>query len=194
MFTGIVQKVGRVLEVEKSPDQIRVCIDSQFSDITLGESIAVNGVCLTVTEFTTEGRVFFYVSSETLDRSNLGSLEVSSQTNLERALLASDRLSGHIVQGHVDGQAQFSGAKQVGESYEVVFELPHDLSRYCVEKGSISLNGVSLTLNQVTGNEIRIMLIPHTWQNTNLSRLRPGDRVNVEVDILAKYAEKLLRK
>jgi riboflavin synthase len=191
MFTGIVQKVGRVLEVEKSPDQLRVCIDSQFSDITLGESIAVNGVCLTVTEFTTEGRVFFYVSRETLDRSNLGTLEVGSQANLERALLASDRLSGHIVQGHVDGQAQFSSAKKVGESFEVVFDLPHDLARYCVEKGSICLNGVSLTLNQISGSEIRIMLIPHTWENTNLSQLMPGDRVNVEIDVLAKYMEKL---
>jgi riboflavin synthase len=191
MFTGIVQKLGRVIELEKSPDQLRICIDSQFSDVTLGESIAVNGICLTVTEFSTEGRLYFYVSRETLERTCLGALQLGSQVNLERALLASDRISGHLVQGHVDGLAIFVAAIPVGDSYEATFELPENLSRYCVEKGSIALNGVSLTINFIRNHEIRIMLIPHTWQQTSFSQLKPGDRVNVEVDVLAKYMEKL---
>ena len=191
MFTGIVQKVGRVLELEKSSEQLRICVDSQFKDVTLGESIAVNGVCLTATQISPEGRLYFFVSRETLDRSNFAGLALESQVNLERALLASDRLSGHIVQGHVDGQAEFLNATRIGDSFEVTFKLPESLARYCVEKGSIALNGVSLTLNQIQGSEIRIMLIPHTWEHTNLWQLRAGDRVNVEVDVLAKYMEKL---
>jgi riboflavin synthase len=198
MFTGIIQKVGRVLEIEKSPSQLRVCLDSGFQNVAIGESIAVNGVCLTVTEFKPAGQLFFYVSQETLDRSNLGEIKIGTDVNLERALLASERLSGHIVQGHVDSQAVFLGAKSVGESFEVRFQLPDHLAHYVVEKGSICLNGVSLTINHVIGHEsgsadreISIMLIPHTWENTNLSRLQPGQSVNVEIDILAKYMEKL---
>jgi riboflavin synthase len=195
VFTGIVQKVGRIRSVEKSPSELRVRVETGFSDVTLGESVAVNGVCLTATESTPEGLLDFYISRETLDRSNLSSLTEGSSINLERALLASERLSGHIVQGHVDGLAKFVGATSVSDSFEVTFELPDSLSRYCVEKGSIALNGVSLTINSIShlnqGREIRIMLIPHTWTNTNLSKLKPGDFVNVEVDVLAKYVERL---
>jgi riboflavin synthase len=191
MFTGIIQKVGRVSKIDSQPTQMKLCVDSDFTGLSIGESIAINGVCLTVTEFTTAGNLFFYISKETLDRSNLGSLQVGHSLNLERALLASERLSGHIVQGHVDGQVQFLGAKSVGESFEVSFELPADLAHYCVEKGSICLNGVSLTINSIHDRLIKIMLIPHTWEHTNLSKLSAGALVNVEIDILAKYMEKL---
>jgi riboflavin synthase len=197
MFTGIVQKVGTVARVDRKPESLYIVMSSGLSpkmawaDITLGESIAVNGVCLTVTEFTPQGELSFFIGFETLNRSNLSTLEPGSAVNLERALLASERLSGHIVQGHVDGQAKFLGATLQGESWDARFELPASLSRYCVEKGSICLNGVSLTIAAIEANQVRIMLIPHTWEHTNLSRLHPGDPVNVEVDVLAKYMEKL---
>lgn len=194
MFTGIIQKLGSVTELVRSPSdpktELKLRLESDFNDVTLGESIAINGVCLTVTEFTSEGSLFFYVSRETLERTNFDGLKERDSVNLERALRASDRLSGHIVQGHVDGLASFLGSRAIGDSYEVRFELPESLSRYCVEKGSIALNGVSLTLNQVQGNEISIMLIPHTWEHTNLSKIQPGAKVNVEIDIFAKYFEK----
>jgi riboflavin synthase len=198
MFTGIIQKTARVEEALKSESALRLRIASPFSDISIGESIAVNGVCLTVTEFSNSSQLFFYVSSETLDRSSLGQLGVGSVVNLERALLASDRLSGHVVQGHVDGKARFAAHRVIGDSHEVSFAISSELSRYCVEKGSIALDGVSLTLNEVKDREIRVMLIPHTWANTGFSSLKLGDEVNVEVDVLAKYmaryAERYMEK
>lgn len=192
MFTGIVHSVGRIADLEKSPEQLRISIDSSFRGVALGESIAVNGVCLTVTEYSADGKLYFYVSRETLDRTNLGAAELGTEVNLERALLATDRLSGHIVQGHVDGLARLLEIRTVGESRELRFALANGLSRYCVEKGSIALNGVSLTINSVRDDEASFMIIPHTWENTNLSSLALDSTANVEIDILAKYAEKLL--
>jgi riboflavin synthase len=191
LFTGIVQKVGHVIGAK----QDNLVIDSGFTGIALGESIAVNGVCLTVTEFTAKGEVFFSVSPETFARTNLGELAASrdSRVNLERALRADERLSGHLVQGHVDGVGIVSevSATPNGEYHILAFEIPSELARYCVEKGSICINGVSLTLNSVNGSTVVVMLIPHTWDHTNLSNLKTGDRVNIEVDVLAKYVEKL---
>lgn len=202
MFTGIIENVGRVSGVSEVSDaagaRARVfSIDTGFKDLALGESVAVNGACLTVTECRGSEAKFF-VSEETLELTNLARLESGVHVNLERALTLNTRLSGHIVQGHVDGLAKFVGAEKIAhpnpeqESFRVRFELPAGLERYCVHKGSISLNGTSLTLNRVDGRIVEIMLIPHTWQHTNLSRLQPGDPVNVEVDLMAKYAEKLL--
>lgn len=189
MFTGIIQKVSQVLEVFEIGSELRLSIDSPSGDVQLGESVAVNGVCLSVAELT-KGQLHFHASAETLARSNLGALRAGSSVNLERALLTGDRLSGHIVQGHVDGVSSFLHAEAKGESHEAVFDLPEELARFCVEKGSIALNGVSLTVNRIGDRELSAMLIPHTWRQTNLALLRPGDAVNVEIDIFAKYALK----
>jgi riboflavin synthase len=198
VFTGIIQKVTTVTRLERLSESggnaLKIALKPGWSGVSLGESIAVNGVCLTVTEATTEdanAELHFFIGFETLNRSNLRDLEIGTRVNLERALLATDRLSGHIVQGHVDGEAKFLDTTQRGEAWEAQFELPQNLSRYCVEKGSICLNGVSLTLAQIRDNLITIMLIPHTWEHTNFSNLKTGSSVNVEVDVLAKYMEKL---
>jgi riboflavin synthase len=193
MFTGIIQKVAVVTRAEQAPEALKIAIKNGFPKdlgaVQLGESIAINGVCLTVTEVSEE--LHFFIGYETLQRSNLKNLKVGTTINLERALLASDRLSGHVVQGHVDGEAKFLGAEFRSDCWNVRLELPSSLAKYCVEKGSISLNGVSLTIASIQNSEISIMLIPHTWEHTNLSALKSGDWVNVEVDVLAKYMEKL---
>jgi len=197
MFTGIVQRVGTVSRLDRKAESLLLSINIEplESQVVLGESIAINGVCLTVTEFTST-ELSFFVGFETLNRSNLRDFELGSRVNLERALLASDRLSGHIVQGHVDGEAKFLNADRRGDlnqpHWEAHFEIPTSLSRYCVDKGSIALNGVSLTIAKITGNLVTIMLIPHTWEQTNFSKLKSGDSVNVEVDVLAKYLDKYL--
>lgn len=197
MFTGIVQRVGVVSRLDKKAESLLLAIQVAplESQVVLGESIAINGVCLTVTEFTPTELTFF-VGFETLDKSNLGDFEIGSRVNLERALLASDRLSGHIVQGHVDGEAKFLGAELRGDKnqphWEARFEIPTSLARYCVDKGSIALNGTSLTIAKITGNLVTIMLIPHTWEHTNFSNLKSGASVNIEVDVLAKYLDKYL--
>jgi riboflavin synthase len=201
MFTGIIQKTALVTRLEKSNESLRLAITAPWTGLTLGESIAVNGVCLTATEFShdavsAEDEIYFFVGFETLNRSNLRDIKKGAIVNLERAIRASEGLSGHIVQGHVDGEGRFLDAQLRGESWDVRFELSADLAKYCINKGSISLNGVSLTLAQVQEQSdgsaiISIMLIPYTWEHTNLSRLKTGSTVNVEVDVLAKYMEKL---
>jgi len=201
MFTGIIERQGKVLNLESQGDSLKILVASGYSDLELGESVAVNGVCLTVAELpsSSSGDASFFISSESLQRTNLGSLKLGSLLNLERALTLQTRLSGHLVQGHVDGKAKLLEIVPGSESYPMSFELPEELSRYCVEKGSITMNGVSLTINSATetvGNRVRVdvRLIPHTWSHTNLSQLAPGDFVNIEVDILAKYVERLCRR
>ncbi len=197
MFTGIVARRAEVSVFEPSGTEgARLRIRTGFTDLQIGESIAVNGVCLTATEFDATGEALFFVGSETLRRTNLGSLAVGRGVNLERAMLASTRLSGHWVQGHVDGFARLLEVAPEGETYRMRFALTPELARYCVEKGSITLNGVSLTLNAVADSPestVTVHLIPHTWTETNLSELRVGDTANVEVDILAKYVERLCK-
>ena len=200
MFTGIIEKQGRILSVEKYNDSLRIVVDSQFYDLALGESIAVNGVCLTVETFTPQGQATFFISPETQDRSNLNTLSLrkDESLNLERALTLQTRISGHLVQGHVDGIAQLvSYVKQPDKSLLLQFKISNKLARYCIEKGSISLNGVSLTINSIekteSGDEslIKMTIIPHTAHLTNLPQLEVGSFVNVEVDILGKYVERL---
>jgi riboflavin synthase len=172
-------------------------LSTGFGDLTLGESVAVNGVCLTVVRHDAHGAADFFVSPETLERSNLAAVGVGASVNLERSVTLSTRLSGHLVQGHVDGKARLSSVESDGESWRVELTLPKVLRAFCVEKGSIALNGVSLTLNAVgePGADgrfvIGITLIPHTWTHTNLRHCALGDEVNVEVDVLAKYVERL---
>jgi riboflavin synthase len=197
MFTGIIENLGRVEQASKTAESLRVVVETGYANPDLGESIAVNGVCLTVAEILNaeKGKVLFFVSPETLARTNLARLASGVRVNLERALTLQTRLSGHLVQGHIDAQGKLKRVEQVGESYTLDFELPTELARYLVEKGSIAINGISLTINHVLtgGNGFSVMIIPHTWTHTNLSDLKPGDPVNLEIDVLAKYLEQLCR-
>jgi riboflavin synthase len=193
MFTGIVEELGQIVAVEHGVDSAVVTVRGPLvtSDATPGASIAVNGVCLTVVE--RAGQTFSVdVMAETLSRSSLSSLAAGAFVNLERAMAASTRFGGHIVQGHVDGTAQIL-ARLPGDRWEVVqFTLPPELSRYVVEKGSITVDGVSLTVSAITEDTFSVSLIPTTLDLTTLGRKEVGDLVNLEVDVIAKYVERLL--
>ena len=193
MFTGIVEELGEIVAVQRGAQSavIRVRGPVVTSDATPGASIAVNGVCLTVVQH--DGPTFSVdVMAETLNRSSLGTLQVGAVVNLERAMAASSRFGGHIVQGHVDGTGQIL-ARVPGDRWEVVqFSLPTELSRYVVEKGSITVDGVSLTVSGVTDDTFSVSLIPTTLELTTLGHRRAGDLVNLEVDVIAKYVERLL--
>lgn len=195
MFTGIVSNHAHIHSFEKVGfEGARVRILTAYPDLELGESVSVNGVCLTVVEFDSNGMALFFIGSETLRCTNLGSLEPGGRVNLERAMLASTRLSGHWVQGHVDGLARLIETGREENTHRMEFSLPRELAKYCVEKGSITLNGVSLTCNRLKSDAestVTVHLIPHTWENTNLAELKLGETANVEVDILAKYVERL---
>ena len=195
MFTGIVEELGEVVELTWKGEGARLAIRGPVvtADAAHGDSIAVNGVCLTVVEnlgdvFTTE------VMKESFDRSSLGGLGVGDRVNLERAVKVSDRLGGHIVQGHVDGVAAIT-ERVPGDLWETVrFTLPGDLARYVVEKGSITVDGISLTVTEISENHFAVSLIPTTLELTTLGRKGVGDKVNIEVDIVAKYIEKLVTR
>lgn len=192
MFTGIVEELGEVAdiaEVTEVPEATRVRIRGQrvTADARHGDSIAVNGVCLTVTEL--DGETFAVDAvAETLRTSSLGSLRAGGRVNLERATAVGDRLGGHIVQGHVDGVGTFLRRDPDGTSS---FAVPPELNRFLVSKGSIAVNGVSLTVVDVTAEEFTVALIPTTLRETTLGELEPGDAVNLETDVLAKYLDKL---
>lgn len=191
MFTGIIQKLGKIAAIEKAGQEQTWSVETGFSDLSLGESVALNGVCLTVTEKTQLGLAKFFLSSETLEKTQLKTLIANDTVNLERALALGDRLSGHIVQGHVDSVGTLKSITRMDESFDIGVELPASLSRYCIEKGSITLDGVSLTINSIEDHQIHIRLIPHTWTHTRFHTLKPGALLNIEVDLIAKYAEKL---
>ncbi len=193
MFTGIVEELGTVTRIERATESARITIHGPTvtSDATHGGSIAVNGVCLTVVTHG-EGAFSVDVMQETLNRSSLATLEAGDRVNLERAMSASDRFGGHVVQGHVDGTGTILG-RTPGERWEVVrFSLPPALSAYVVEKGSITVDGVSLTVVDVTDDAFSVSLIPTTLELTTLGTKSVGDPVNLEVDVLAKYVERLL--
>lgn len=193
MFTGIVEHRGSVVSVERADGVIRLTVDTgPLGEIPLGGSMAVNGVCLTAVE-ATEGQVGFDVVAETLDRSTLGALLPGDPVNLERPMRADGRFDGHIVQGHVDGVGEISAIEPEGDGLRIAVRVPEGLSRYLVEKGSVTVDGVSLTVAGVDGFEIQLALIPHSLEVTTLGLRRVGDKVNLEIDVLAKYVEKLLR-
>lgn len=196
MFTGIVQATGRLTAREEAREatapQAAFRIQTPFADLALGESVAVDGVCLTVVERDATGAALFHLSPETLSRTAFGRAEIGAEFNLERALRAADRLSGHIVQGHVDGLATLTACQAEADFWRLRCTLPPALIRYCVEKGSIALNGVSLTINDLIGDEVGIQLIPYTYAHTSFRVRRVGDRLHCEVDVLAKYVERLL--
>lgn len=191
MFSGIIAAVGRIEHIQPAQEGVRLTINAGslgLEDIALGDSIACNGVCLTVIE--TKGNSFVVdVSKETLN-CTVG-LDAPDELNLEKALRLADRLGGHLVSGHVDGVGEVVRFAPVGESHELVINAPRDLAKYIARKGSIAVDGVSLTTNRVQGREFSINLIPHTVAVTTLKRLQAGSKVNLEVDLIARYAERL---
>ncbi len=192
MFTGIVEHRGSVLSVERSNGGMRLVVDTgPLSAIPLGGSISVNGVCLTAVD-APFGQVVLDLVAETLDRSTLGGLQPGDPVNLERPMPADGRFDGHIVQGHVDGVGEILVIEEEGEGKRMRIRVPADLSRYLVEKGSVTIDGVSLTVAAVDGKEIEVALIPHSLEVTTLGLRTMGEKVNLEVDVLAKYVEKLL--
>ena len=192
MFTGIVEHRGSVVSVERTDGVMRLVVDTgPLTDIPLGGSIAVNGVCLTAVD-TPQGRVVLDLVNETLDRSTLGALVPGDPVNLERPMPADGRFDGHIVQGLVDGVGEVTAIEPDGDGERIRVRVPEDLARYLVAKGSITIDGVSLTIAGIDGPEIEIALIPHSLAVTTLGLRTVGEKVNLEVDVLAKYVEKLL--
>ena len=192
MFTGIITDIGAVRAIEKSGDT-RVEIETRYDthDIELGASIACSGPCLTVVE-KGEGWFAIEASAETLARTTLGDWRVGTRVNLERALRVGDELGGHIVSGHVDGIARIATMRAEGDSTRFVFEGSDDLMPYIAEKGSIALDGVSLTVNEIEGNRFGVNIINHTKMNTTFGARAEGDRINLEIDTLARYVGRLV--
>jgi riboflavin synthase len=194
MFSGIIAALGEVTSRAKRRDGARLEIrpPKSFGKFRRGESLAVSGVCLTALS---AGPVFRAdLSSETLAKSSLGSLRRGARVNLERPVRPSDRLSGHLVAGHVDALARVVSVESSGDGWQYVFSIPGRLARYVVEKGSVALDGISLTAFEVRKNRFRVAVIPHTWRATTLRDRRPGDTMNFEADMMAKFAEKLVRR
>ncbi len=193
MFTGLIQDLGLIAAVDATGDGVRLVVESRLSDeLAEGDSVSVNGVCLTATAIS-EGRFSADVMHETLRRSSLAEVAGGARVNLELALRASDRLGGHVVQGHVDGVGTVAEAREEGFARVVTVQAPPELLRYVVEKGSVAIDGVSLTVAEVTERTLSVSLIPETLERTNLGGAAPGTRVNLEVDVLAKYVEKLVK-
>lgn len=193
MFTGIIEELGSVRSVEERGENARIVIAARVvTEGTIhGDSIAVNGVCLTALDIH-DDTFAADVSRETLLRSTLGSLKPGAPVNLERAVTPATRLGGHMVQGHVDARGQFVSVEDHGESWTVRIAYPPEIARYLVFKGSVAVEGISLTIANLTDDYFEIAIIPKTWEVTNLSHLKPGDSVNLEVDVIGKYVERLL--
>jgi riboflavin synthase len=193
VFTGIVRELGRVARVEGGDDGRRIFLETPRTalEIGVGDSVALNGCCLTA-EIVDGGMIQFHAVAETVRRTTLGELREGDEVNVEPALRAGDPLGGHYVQGHVDGVGRVQSVEAEGEGLRVFVEAGPEIVRYCVEKGSVTVDGVSLTVAEIADDAFGVMLIPHTLEATNLSRLVPGRRVNLEVDVLAKYVERLL--
>ena len=194
MFTGIIQAVGKLVTSESRQGDKRLRIqtgDLDLSDVALGDSIATNGVCLTVIELPGDG-FWADVSGETLQHTTLGQLQTGARLNLEKALRASDRLGGHLVSGHVDGVGEISSIQPDARSIRYRVQAPDALARYIAHKGSVCVDGVSLTVNQVEGALFDLNIVPHTQQKTLFGEYRQGTRVNLEVDVIARYLERLL--
>jgi len=193
MFTGIIEELGAIAAVEKHAAGSRITIAAAVvtSDIHNGDSISVNGVCLTALDVSSTSFAAD-VSPETLDKTTLGSLNTGSPVNLERAMLPTTRLGGHIVQGHVDGRGTFISATTEGDFWTVRIGFPIEIAKYLVHKGSVAVEGISLTIAALADDHFDIAVIPKTWEMTNLSSLVPGDAVNLEADVIAKYVERMI--
>ncbi|HLB05825.1 MAG TPA: riboflavin synthase [Thermodesulfobacteriota bacterium] len=195
MFTGIIEAVGEVKGVRGNDKgtSLQVSIPESFDDIKIGDSISVNGVCLTA-KVINGGSFSADVSSETISKTTFGRIKIGGRVNLERALRLSDRLGGHIVSGHIDGTARLKERRDEGESVRLSFSLEKELLRYVINKGSIAIDGISLTVNEVGDGSFTVNIIPHTAKNTTILDRKAGDEVNIEVDIIGKYVERLLGK
>ncbi|MFN2532586.1 MAG: riboflavin synthase [Pyrinomonadaceae bacterium] len=193
MFTGLIEELGRVRSIQRIGENARIVIEAHTvtTDARYGESIAVNGVCLTALDIGADSFAAD-VSRETLLRSTLGELEIGAPVNLERPLTLSTRLGGHIVQGHVDARGVFLNVESHCDSWTIRIGYPQEISRYLVFKGSIAVEGISLTISHLTNSYFEVAIIPKTWEVTNLSHLKPGERVNLEVDVVAKYVERMM--
>ena len=195
MFTGIIQSVGEISNKQEKGGDCQFIINSQFndmSDVQLGDSIAMNGVCLTVTTID-DTKITVDVSVETLSLTNVKDWKVGSQLNLEKSMTLQDKIGGHMVSGHVDGLADCVSISSSARSTIYQFKIPESLDKYIVKKGSIAINGVSLTVNEIDKCVLSVNLIPHTLDHTNLGSLQVGDQVNIEIDTIARYVEKMLR-
>lgn len=195
IFTGLIIEVGRVRQIRRRPDGAFIVIEAKkvLEGTRIGDSISINGVDLTVIEMTTDSFAAD-ASIETLSRSTLGELRSGSRVNLERALAVGERLGGHMVQGHVDGAGSLLATTPEGNAYRMRFVFPPELGRYIAMKGSITVDGISLTVAGLGDTWFEVAIIPHTWRETILSELKTGDRVNLEVDVLAKYVERLMSR
>jgi len=202
MFTGIVEETGAVLDVEETDDGVRLRLATTFDDLAVGDSVSVAGVCLTVEDFGERenadavgdpDRWFsVFLAEETRERTYLGTLEHGDAVNLERAMPADGRFDGHVVQGHVDGTAEVLNVEEVGEDWRYTFSLPDDVARYVVAKGSITVDGISLTVADLEPDRFTVAIVPETHRLTTLSTTAVGDPVHLEVDVIAKYVERLV--
>lgn len=193
MFSGIIETRGEVKSLEPIGTNLRIGVKSPISEeLKIDQSLAHNGVCLTITEIS-EGIHYTDAIKETLDKSNLGKLEIGGHINLERSVRLNDRLDGHIVQGHVDQTAELIEVKDQDGSWVFTFRFPTSPLHTLIDKGSITINGVSLTISALKDNDIGVSIIPYTYENTNFGTLKPGDLVNIEFDVIGKYIEKLYR-
>lgn len=196
MFTGIIEAVGRIKNIEPVGGDIRLHVDVgslDMGDVQLGDSIAVNGVCLTAIEFD-KNHFVADVSNETITLTSLKGLAAGSEVNLEKALLPTTRLGGHLVSGHVDGLGEVISIKEESRSIQLIIRAPDELKHYIAMKGSICIDGTSLTVNKITNTDFEINIVPHTQQQTIIKNYKPGTKVNLEVDLIARYLERLLMK
>jgi riboflavin synthase len=194
MFTGIVEAVGRLRSLTPTGEDVSICVEStslDMSDVALGDSIATNGVCLTVTAFDANSYTAD-LSVETLNKTGFADYQAGDYVNLEKAMLPTTRFGGHIVSGHVDGVGTIIERLAVGRAIEFWVETPAELMRYIAEKGSITIDGISLTVNALRKNAFKLTIVPHTSSETTIERFAVGHRVNLEVDVLARYMERLL--
>ena len=193
MFTGIIEETGRIKNISKLTNGALIEVECNIvlQDTKIGDSISINGVCETVTEIT-NNTFCAKISGETLSVTTFSSLKQGDVVNLERALALNSRLGGHIVSGHVDCVGKLADIEKLSDFYNLKFEIPNEQSKYVVYKGSITVNGISLTVAKIEGNIFKVAIIPHTYENTNLKYLNIGDIVNIETDILGKYVEKML--
>jgi riboflavin synthase len=193
MFTGIVEEIGKIEKTKPIAGGFSIQINAEkvLEDIKVNDSVCIDGVCLTVTEISNNS---FWIDAvgATLDKSTFNQIHQNDLVNLERSVKLNDRLGGHLVQGHVNGVGKISELKKLGENYLLKIFVPENLEKYIIKEGSIAINGVSLTIVDLDKNEISISIIPHTWSNTNFKNKKINDKVNIEIDILAKYVEKFL--
>ena len=192
MFTGLVEAVGTVISLESKGEQARLTLDLPFAgELAPGDSVAINGCCLTVADLSAGGTSFDLLA-QTLRVTSLGALQTGSKVNLERAMMVGDRFGGHFVQGHVDATGQITRLEARGQDHIVAVSLPAAIHKLCVDKGSLAIDGISLTIAELTASEAVFWITPHTWEHTHLHAAKMGQSVNLEADMLAKYVEKLV--